>query len=81
MEDYTKKLKKETWFCSGTVHALNDGLVAEIQQSSDLTYRLFDYDRTDADGKRPLHIDKCWMFLIMIAVKLYMMDLRFTTTK
>ncbi|HHX24103.1 MAG TPA: class I mannose-6-phosphate isomerase [Thermoanaerobacterales bacterium] len=45
---------------AGTVHALNDGLVvAEIQQSSDLTYRLFDYDRTDADGKkRPLHIDK-----------------------
>ncbi len=45
---------------AGTVHALNDGLVvAEIQQHSDLTYRLFDYDRTDAAGnKRPLHINK-----------------------
>lgn len=45
---------------AGTVHALNDGLVvAEIQQNSDLTYRLFDYDRTDASGKkRPLHINK-----------------------
>jgi len=45
---------------AGTVHALNGGLVvAEIQQHSDLTYRLFDYDRTDAAGKkRPLHINK-----------------------
>jgi len=44
----------------GTVHALNDGLVvAEIQQHSDLTYRLFDYDRTDSAGnKRPLHVNK-----------------------
>jgi mannose-6-phosphate isomerase len=45
---------------AGTVHALNGGLVAaEIQQPSDLTYRLYDYERTDAAGKkRPLHIDK-----------------------
>jgi len=45
---------------SGTVHGLNDGLVAaEIQQHSDLTYRLYDYDRTDPAGnKRPLHINK-----------------------
>lgn len=45
---------------AGTVHSLNDGLVvAEIQQHSDLTYRLYDYDRTDAAGrKRPLHISK-----------------------
>jgi len=45
---------------AGTVHALNDGLVvAEIQQNSDLTYRIFDYDRTDSYGnKRPLHVNK-----------------------
>jgi len=45
---------------AGTVHALNDGLVvAEIQQNSDITYRLFDYDRTDSKGnKRPLHVHK-----------------------
>ena len=44
----------------GTIHAIGAGcLVAEIQQSSNLTYRLYDYDRTDRDGnKRPLHIDK-----------------------
>ena len=45
---------------SGTVHAIGKGcLIAEIQQSSNLTYRLYDYDRTDKDGnKRPLQIDK-----------------------
>lgn len=45
---------------AGTVHALNGGMViAEIQQHSNLTYRLFDYDRTDSTGKkRPLHINK-----------------------
>jgi mannose-6-phosphate isomerase len=45
---------------AGKVHGLGAGIVlAEIQQSSNLTYRLYDYDRTDAAGhKRPLHIDK-----------------------
>ena len=44
----------------GTVHAIGHGcLVAEIQESSDITYRLYDYDRLDKDGKkRPLHIEK-----------------------
>ncbi len=45
---------------AGTVHALGMGLlVAEIQQSSDVTYRLFDWNRTGADGRpRPLHVKK-----------------------
>ena len=45
---------------SGTVHAIGAGcLVAEIQQSSNLTYRLYDYDRVDKRGqRRELHIDK-----------------------
>lgn len=45
---------------SGTVHAIGAGcLIAEIQQSSNLTYRLYDYDRVGKDGKkRELHIDK-----------------------
>ena len=45
---------------AGTVHAIGAGiLLAEIQQSSNLTYRLYDYNRTDAQGnKRPLHIEK-----------------------
>jgi len=41
----------------GTVHALGGGvLLYELQQSSDLTYRLYDWDRQDPN--RPLHIDK-----------------------
>jgi mannose-6-phosphate isomerase len=45
---------------AGTVHALGTGLmIAEIQQASDTTFRLFDWNRVDASGKpRPLHIDE-----------------------
>lgn len=45
---------------AGTVHAIGAGvLIAEIQESSNLTYRLYDYDRVDKNGnKRELHIDK-----------------------
>lgn len=45
---------------AGTVHAIGEGvLLAEIQESSNLTYRLYDYDRLDKNGKkRPLHIDR-----------------------
>jgi len=44
---------------TGTVHAIGAGLViAEIQQTSDITYRLYDFDRVDANGnKRELHVD------------------------
>ncbi len=45
---------------AGTVHALGAGLlVAEIQQSSNTTFRLFDWNRVGADGTpRPLHIEQ-----------------------
>lgn len=45
---------------SGTVHAVGKGLmIAEIQQSSNTTYRVYDYNRRDKDGNlRELHIDK-----------------------
>jgi mannose-6-phosphate isomerase len=45
---------------AGTVHSLGAGLlVAEIQQASDTTYRLFDWNRLGPDGKlRPLHIEQ-----------------------
>lgn len=51
----------ETYFIpAGMIHGIGAGiLVAEIQQNSDLTYRVYDYDRVGADGKkRPLHIEK-----------------------
>ena len=45
---------------SGTVHAIGAGiLIAEIQQNSNTTYRIFDFGRVGADGKpRALHIEK-----------------------
>lgn len=45
---------------AGTVHAIGAGnLVIEIQQSSDLTYRLYDYNRLDKQGRpRQLHLDE-----------------------
>jgi mannose-6-phosphate isomerase len=44
----------------GTLHAIGKGiLIAEIQQSSNVTYRVYDYGRLGADGKpRELHIEK-----------------------
>ena len=45
---------------AGTVHAIGGGiLLAEVQQSSNLTYRLFDYGRLGPDGRpRPLHLER-----------------------
>ena len=42
------------------MHAIKTGtLILETQQSSDVTYRLYDYDRPGTDGKlRPLHIEQ-----------------------
>lgn len=44
---------------TGTIHAIGAGiLVAEIQQTSDITYRVYDWDRVDAQGNsRELHVD------------------------
>lgn len=44
---------------TGTVHAIGKGIVlAEIQQTSDITYRIYDWDRVDNNGKpRELHLD------------------------
>jgi mannose-6-phosphate isomerase len=44
---------------TGKVHAIGSGvLLAEIQQTSDITYRIYDWDRTDAEGNsRELHTD------------------------
>ena len=44
----------------GTVHAIGAGLlIAEIQESSNVTYRVYDYDRVDKNGrKRELHVEK-----------------------
>ena len=45
---------------AGTVHAIGAGLmICEIQQNSNTTYRVYDYDRRDKEGNaRPLHVEK-----------------------
>lgn len=56
----TRKVKKDDFIFipAGHVHAIGPGLrILEIQQSSDTTYRIYDYDRIDINGKkRDLHI-------------------------
>ena len=50
---------------SGTVHALGKGvMVYELQQSSDITYRLYDWDREKTDEKRELNIEKALYSII-----------------
>lgn len=64
VEKYLQKVpveKDQVFFVeAGTIHAVGAGcLIAEIQENSNLTYRLYDYDRVDKNGeKRPLHIEK-----------------------
>lgn len=53
--------KGDTYFVpAGTVHGIGKGLlIAEIQESSNVTYRVYDYDRVDKNGKkRELHFNK-----------------------
>lgn len=56
-----KKVKKGDFFYvpAGTLHAIGEGImILETQQNSDLTYRLYDYNRKDKDGKyRQLHLE------------------------
>ncbi|MCD7837705.1 MAG: class I mannose-6-phosphate isomerase [Clostridiales bacterium] len=64
VEKYLQKVpiqKDDVFFIpAGQIHAIGAGaLIAEIQENSNLTYRLYDYDRVDKAGKpRELHIDK-----------------------
>ncbi len=65
---------------AGTVHAIGAGiLICEIQQSSDCTYRLYDYERRDKFGNlRELHINKA---LDVINYKKYVPQLLESTTE
>ena len=58
--------KNQVYYVSpGTVHAVGKGaLIAEVQENSDITYRMYDYDRVDKNGKkRDLHIKKALKIL------------------
>ena len=62
LEDILNKVyvkKGDIFFIkSGTIHAIGKGItIAEIQQNSNVTYRVYDYNRKDSEGKtRQLHI-------------------------
>ncbi|MBW8015468.1 MAG: mannose-6-phosphate isomerase [Planctomycetes bacterium] len=60
IEKIAVKIGECHYLPSGTVHAIGAGLlIAEIQQPSDTTYRVFDWNRVGDDGKpRQLHIDE-----------------------
>lgn len=60
MQEVSVKAGDAFYIPAGTVHALCSGVVvAEIQQNSDTTYRLYDYNRPGLDGKpRELHIEE-----------------------
>ena len=64
LEKYMHKVKVKTgdsfFVPAGTIHGIGAGcMIAEIQQSSNVTYRVYDYDRVDKTGKkRELHINK-----------------------
>ena len=47
------------------LHALGEGImVVELQQNSDLTYRVFDWNRLDGQGQaRPLHVEKAFQVI------------------
>jgi len=54
-------LDEDVYFLpAGRVHTIGKGLlITEIQQTSDITYRIYDFDRTDDQGnKRELHVDE-----------------------
>ncbi len=57
---FTPRVGDCVFLPAGTVHALGGGiLLAEIQQTSDATFRLYDWDRRDAKGQlRPLHVEQ-----------------------
>jgi mannose-6-phosphate isomerase len=60
LHSFEPKARDCVFIPAGTVHALGAGLlVAEIQQASDTTYRLYDWDRVGPDGKsRQLHVEQ-----------------------
>jgi len=59
-QEYTVESADTFFVPAGTPHSIGPGMIlCEVQEYSDLTYRVYDYERRDAQGKpRPLHIQK-----------------------
>ncbi len=78
--NYVEVHRGEVYFIpSGQVHAIGAGiLIAEIQQNSNITYRVYDYNRRQSDGSlRQLHTDKA-LDVIQIREKAEIESLRLT---
>ena len=66
VEDALKRIPVQTgdaiFVPAGTVHTIGPGMIlCEVQQNSDITYRVFDFDRIGPDGRqRELHIEKAF---------------------
>lgn len=60
LREYKVRAGEVAYIPAGTVHAMKrNTIVAEIQENSDITYRLYDYNRVGNDGRmRPLHLEK-----------------------
>lgn len=60
LQTYEAKSGQVYYIPAGRVHSLGKGtMVAEVQETSDLTYRIYDYNRRDKDGNlRPLHVSQ-----------------------
>jgi mannose-6-phosphate isomerase len=60
LASFTPQLGDTVFIPAGTVHALSDVVVFEVQQNSDVTYRLYDWDNADANTGQPraLQIDQ-----------------------
>jgi len=60
LREYKVRAGEVAYIPAGTVHAMKrNTIVAEIQENSDVTYRLYDYNRVGNDGRlRPLHLEK-----------------------
>lgn len=68
--------KDETYYIpAGMLHAIGQGcLIYEVQQNSNTTYRLYDWDRKDKEGKsRPLHVEKA--LNVMLEDQVYLQNL------
>ena len=57
LHSFTPKVGDGVFIHSGTVHTLADVVVFEVQENSDTTYRLYDWDRTDAKTGKPRELD------------------------
>lgn len=60
LHNFVPKIGDAVFIHSGTVHTLGGAVVFEVQENSDTTYRLYDWDRTDAKTGKPreLQVDK-----------------------